>query len=227
MSFARVKTLINFLHNAYVLPVGCRTIVCLEYRTTEYRNDYQVALYTLMMNPIKFNNQVPDATKVNWYHSKIGDTIVGKNNELLVWGPSDAISQYSFIAHHKENQMCDGEILEGIDRYHKFMDMIEEYPGKIMVPTMDINTVWCSELLDHGLYVDTCMKRFGCIIHHNDKIEKKKLFESFKHTSDLFMSKFGIPYQPLPMYAGVNTKNNFIASECCVCGQSCALCRST
>lgn len=79
-------------------------------------------------------------------------------------------------------------------RYKNFFMLFQRYPGRLIVPTLDIDLVWHTHQLSHTQYYDYCMKEAGRFINHDDKIGKGKLDDSFGEMKGLYYKEFATSY---------------------------------
>src|SRR5262245_48194035 len=72
-------------------------------------------------------------------------------------------------------------------RYHKFLTLIKENPGQMLVPTLDIDLFWHSHILHPNEYRSYCFYTLGKILNHDDSVEDSKLTNSFARTVQLWV----------------------------------------
>ena len=87
-----------------------------------------------------------------------------------------------------------GTMRRAIDRYNKFLKLFELYPGKTLVPAMDIDLVWHTHQCSAVLYEGNMRARTGRYVNHDDKIGKEVLGHGTDETSHLFRIRFGQEY---------------------------------
>jgi hypothetical protein len=87
-----------------------------------------------------------------------------------------------------------GTMCRAIDRYSKFLKLFILYPGKTLVPTLDIDLVWHTHQCSAVSYEETMRARTGRYINHDDKIGKAKLGHGADETRHLFRIRFGQEY---------------------------------
>lgn len=87
-----------------------------------------------------------------------------------------------------------GTMRRAIDRYNKFLKLFILYPGKTLVPTLDIDLVWHTHQCSAVLYEGTMRAKTGRYINHDDKIGKEKLGHGTDETRHLFRTRFGQEY---------------------------------
>ncbi|EED21947.1 conserved hypothetical protein [Talaromyces stipitatus ATCC 10500] len=88
-----------------------------------------------------------------------------------------------------------GTLRRAIDRYSKFLKLFQLYPGKMLVPTLDIDLIWHTHQCSAVLYEESVRAMTGRYINHNDKIGKKELGHGADETQDLFRTRFGEEYE--------------------------------
>lgn len=82
-----------------------------------------------------------------------------------------------------------------IERYHRFFAIINRYPGKLVVPTLDIDLVWHTHQLSPGEYYDFSIKHANYVfIDHDDKVESSTLNTQFEWTCKTYQSLYGEVY---------------------------------
>ncbi|RGP67240.1 hypothetical protein FSPOR_6129 [Fusarium sporotrichioides] len=87
-----------------------------------------------------------------------------------------------------------GTLQRAVDRYENYLELFRLYPGKMLVPTLDIDLVWHTSQLSPAAY-ETSMKALcGRFINHDDKIAKYKLDTGSDETQTLYRTHFGLEY---------------------------------
>jgi hypothetical protein len=90
--------------------------------------------------------------------------------------------------------------------YREFLILSCLYPGKSIVPTKDIDTMWHTHILDTSKYRDDCNEVFGYFLDHfpyfglRGEEDAKNLKAAFEETKMLFEEHFGKPVA-VPMSA--------------------------
>jgi hypothetical protein len=51
-------------------------------------------------------------------------------------------------------------------RYEMFLDLKMKHPDVILIPTFDIELIWCSHMLRPSLYYNDCFSKFGQLVQH-------------------------------------------------------------
>lgn len=82
-----------------------------------------------------------------------------------------------------------------IMRYKNFFELFRLYPGKLIVPTLDIDLVWYTHQLCPSRYDVFCTSRTGRFINHDDKIGKASREDSFAVVEELYYKEFAEPYR--------------------------------
>ncbi|KAK6457494.1 uncharacterized protein RJT20DRAFT_114352 [Scheffersomyces xylosifermentans] len=87
-------------------------------------------------------------------------------------------------------------LAEATLRYSRFFKMLTVfYPGKVLVPTLDIDLIWHTHQLSLNYYFVDCLNsKLGAVVDHDDKIESTKLDYSFEETTKLYKWKFKKEY---------------------------------
>ena len=77
---------------------------------------------------------------------------------------------------------------------HVVIRLFKLYPGKMLVPALDIDLVWHTSQLSATAYMDSMEARCGRFINHDDKIKKSKLAVGNDETQTLYRIRFGEEY---------------------------------
>ncbi|CAF1067084.1 unnamed protein product [Adineta ricciae] len=89
-----------------------------------------------------------------------------------------------------------------ITRYYRFMQLKASMPNSVLlIPTLDIETIWQTHLLRPTMYHDDCLRLFHRIIDHSllsSDIEQFLKERAFIETCKLYEERFGEKYCPLP-----------------------------
>jgi hypothetical protein len=162
------------------------------------RNRYQIStsmqintlLYSVLMDPVGLENYTD--RHLNWYELRQQEII--KQTPPVFTKNLDTIEQYlttryqnslPFIDNISELNMCINE--STIIKYLKFLNLKKNHKDKYLVPTLDIDIVWHSHMLDHRCYVADTKEYLGYVLDHNDDPNNKKVNEEqFLLTSDLW-----------------------------------------
>lgn len=131
------------------------------------------------------------------------DCYAGNSSETAVWRHDLAAAvhrQGAFV-----NKMCHmlwlrspavKHTLENARiRYGNFFALFRLYPGKMIMPTLDIDLVWHTHQLSPTQYYDFCIEKTGRFINHDDKIGKRKLDDSLAETKDFYYKGFAESFQ--------------------------------
>jgi hypothetical protein len=87
-----------------------------------------------------------------------------------------------------------GTLRRAVERYDKYLQLFRLYPGKMLVPTLDIDLVWHTSQLSPAAYKASMEERCGRFINHDDKIAKYKLVVGNDETQTLYRIRFGLEY---------------------------------
>jgi hypothetical protein len=87
-----------------------------------------------------------------------------------------------------------GTLRRAVERYDKYLQLFRLYPGKMLVPTLDIDLVWHTSQLSPAAYNASMEERCGRFINHDDKIAKYKLATGNDETQALYRIRFGLEY---------------------------------
>ncbi|KAH6952682.1 hypothetical protein DER45DRAFT_355630 [Fusarium avenaceum] len=87
-----------------------------------------------------------------------------------------------------------GTLKRAVERYDRYLQLFRLYPGKMLVPTLDIDLVWHTSQLSPAAYKASVETRCGRFINHDDKIAKHKLVVGNDETQNLYRIRFGLEY---------------------------------
>lgn len=124
---------------------------------------------------------------------------VSKDNtvEKLV----DAVQRQSAFVDKMEKQLwirspaVEGTLSRGITRYERFLKLFKLYPGKMLVPTLDIDLVWHTHQCSSAQYGSLTTEKAGRFIDHNDKLGTSTLNPAFDETMALYRIRFADEYR--------------------------------
>ncbi|EWY85213.1 hypothetical protein FOYG_12463 [Fusarium oxysporum NRRL 32931] len=87
-----------------------------------------------------------------------------------------------------------GSLRRAVERYERYLRLFKLYPGKMLVPALDIDLVWHTSQLSATAYMNSMEARCGRFINHDDKIKKSKLAAGNDETQSLYRIRFGEEY---------------------------------
>jgi hypothetical protein len=87
-----------------------------------------------------------------------------------------------------------GTLQRAVERYENYLELFRLYPGKMLVPTLDIDLVWHTSQLSPAAYETSMKTRCGRFINHDDKIAKHKLTTGNDETESIYRTRFGLEY---------------------------------
>ncbi|KAH7158700.1 hypothetical protein DER46DRAFT_627175 [Fusarium sp. MPI-SDFR-AT-0072] len=87
-----------------------------------------------------------------------------------------------------------GTLRRAVERYERYLRLFKLYPGKMLVPALDIDLVWHTSQLSATAYMNSMETRCGRFINHDDKIKKSKLAVGNDETQSLYRVRFGGEY---------------------------------
>ncbi|KAF4454681.1 hypothetical protein F53441_2759 [Fusarium austroafricanum] len=87
-----------------------------------------------------------------------------------------------------------GTVRRAVERYEKFLQLFRLYPGKMLVPALDIDLAWHTSQLSATAYRASMEARSGRFINHDDKIGKSRLAAGNDETQTLYRIRFGEEY---------------------------------
>ncbi|KAM7186669.1 hypothetical protein V8F20_011302 [Naviculisporaceae sp. PSN 640] len=80
-------------------------------------------------------------------------------------------------------------------KYGRFFEMMSSNPGKVCVPTLDVDLAWHTHQLSPPAYfAHATSKCHGKFIDHDDKINEDTLSAQFEWTSKTYQEKYGEVY---------------------------------
>jgi hypothetical protein len=101
--------------------------------------------------------------------------------------------EYNF----KDMNLSEDFFESAIMRYDCFMKLKAKYPDMLLIPTIDIEMVWCSHLIRPSMYHKDCKKLYGKIIDHHlvsTSSEFHLLGDAIQQTSDLWFENYKSDY---------------------------------
>lgn len=84
-----------------------------------------------------------------------------------------------------------GFLQRAVSRCETYFTLFKLHPGKILVPTLDVDLVWHSAMLTPAGYREYCKNVAGRFIDHNDKLSEDTLGDGFEYTSAAFEEATG------------------------------------
>ncbi|KAJ9667710.1 hypothetical protein H2201_002245 [Coniosporium apollinis] len=81
-----------------------------------------------------------------------------------------------------------------IKKYGRFFAIMAENPGRMAVPTLDVDLAWHTHQLAPRAYYLYSDKHAHSLIDHDDKVEENDLSDAFAWTSKMYQAKYGEPY---------------------------------
>jgi hypothetical protein len=88
-----------------------------------------------------------------------------------------------------------GTLRRGIARYDNFLGLLKQYPGTMIVPTLDIDLAWHTHQCQALQYAEATKTRVGRFVNHDDSIVKDKLSDGFAKSSKYFRIQYGREYR--------------------------------
>ncbi|KAK4249025.1 hypothetical protein C7999DRAFT_39873 [Corynascus novoguineensis] len=82
-----------------------------------------------------------------------------------------------------------------LTKYQRFMQIMAWNPGKIAVPTLDVDLAWHTHQLSPSRYYRHTVGLTNRFIDHDDKIEDTTLGEQFEWTSRVYQKQYGEVYK--------------------------------
>ncbi|KAF4472686.1 hypothetical protein FALBO_411 [Fusarium albosuccineum] len=87
-----------------------------------------------------------------------------------------------------------GTLSRAVQRYENFLELFQLYPGKMLVPTLDIDLAWHTSQLSAAEYKASMESRCGRFINHDDKIGKPTLNNGMSETQNIYRIHFAEDY---------------------------------
>ncbi|KAF5025921.1 hypothetical protein F66182_1956 [Fusarium sp. NRRL 66182] len=87
-----------------------------------------------------------------------------------------------------------GTLQRAVERYENYLQLFKLYPGKMLVPALDIDLVWHTSQLSAAAYKASMEARCGRFINHDDKIGRSTLVTGNDETQTLYRIHFGQEY---------------------------------
>ncbi len=88
-----------------------------------------------------------------------------------------------------------GTLRRGIARYDQFLGLMKQYPGAMIVPTLDIDLAWHTHQCQALRYAQATKQRVGRFVNHDDRIVKDKLSDGFATSRKYFRIQYGSEYK--------------------------------
>ena len=103
----------------------------------------------------------------------------------------------------------DADSKKHLDRYEKFLKLVQKYPNQRIAPTSNIDKMWHLHMLSPVAYYNDCQKLFGMILDHDGGFgvleeEKPALGAVFEDTSRMWKLEYGEAYTDNPSMAMVD-----------------------
>ncbi|KFA81371.1 hypothetical protein S40288_06041 [Stachybotrys chartarum IBT 40288] len=90
---------------------------------------------------------------------------------------------------------AEGTLRRAVDRYDKFLRLFKLYPGKMLVPTLDIDIAWHTHQCSATVYAESVRQRAGRFVNHDDRLGRSVLNGGMEDTKTLFLTRFGEEYE--------------------------------
>lgn len=164
--------------------------------------------YAQLMNPVWINNTniIKDfASKYNFYDPiYYTKNIVTDRIQVI-----DYRDEKNIIERMKQNSESQEKFIKNLlnieieyeklnmDNYLKFLNLIKKNAKKnekkniTFVPTIEIDLFWHVHMLEPDIYKKDCIKNFGYILDHNDKVSDHDISDSNNKTHELWLKEYG------------------------------------
>lgn len=194
---AYTNRLKNF-HKYHLHDNKCNEVQQLAYGSGNIKNDEitKIYLYGALTDPITFRDHSIQEN-FSWHDLQYEDTInlpifkyEGASEFFLI---DRYINSLPFINRLETENVDIND--NTIERYLKFLHLKKCFPDENLVPTFDIDVVWHAHMLDHSCYVNDTKTYLGCVMDHNDDINKEESDKiNFLKTEQLWRKTFGEEY---------------------------------
>lgn len=87
----------------------------------------------------------------------------------------------------------EGWIERAVGRYETFLELARDNPGRIVVPTLDIDLIWHCHMLSPDDYVEDCRAIVGRVLAHDTGHSQNTLGNAFEQTQELWRQATGEP----------------------------------
>jgi len=142
-----------------------------------------------------------DAKQAIWRFKKLQSFYINNSTPFTVDLVRAVLRQLQFAKKMPLNTWNKDDILnEAIIRYYKFLNLMKLYPGKLFVPTLDVDLVWHAHQLNPSDYHKFTLTNVGNFIDHNDNIEKPSLGNGFIETAQLWKQNYNEGYSPVSVF---------------------------
>ncbi|TEA16288.1 Glycine-rich domain-containing protein 1 [Colletotrichum sidae] len=103
---------------------------------------------------------------------------------------STKMSRYAWL----RSPTAEATLAQSVERYRNFFRLIAAHPGKVMVPTLDVDLVWHTHQLSPQRYRVYSKKTAGRLVDHDDDISSETLHELSADMQQLWRDEFGSEY---------------------------------
>lgn len=77
-----------------------------------------------------------------------------------------------------------------VTKYARFLQLAKDNPKQMVVPTLDVDLAWHTHQLSPRAYYRTTTRHLHKFLDHDDKVDEKKLSESFDWMSEAYYKKY-------------------------------------
>lgn len=78
--------------------------------------------------------------------------------------------------------------------YHKFLMLMTDHPGSMLVPILSIDLAWHTHMLSHCRYREYTLKTLNRVINHDDTITSGDIHKNLILTANKWYEKYKEPY---------------------------------
>ncbi|KAI0437296.1 hypothetical protein F4803DRAFT_539297 [Xylaria telfairii] len=150
-----------------------------------------------MLAELSSDSGNPDSADLNFLETC---RVAASNNDTIV-KLVDAVTRQSGFVDKMDRQLwirspaIEGTLSRGITRYERFLKLFKLYPGKMLVPTLDIDLVWHTHQCSPSQYALVMENMAGRFIDHNDKLGTATLDPAFENTKAFYRIRFADEYR--------------------------------
>ena len=188
-------------------------------------NDYCTKKFSKVITPLNgeltsknpaFNSSKKKPTKSSIKLPKNSDNVEATWEELH----EKQLGFYRKVANFKPTQ---NQIKRMVIHYLRFLHLMSTNEG-VLVPTIEIDIVWHSNLHHPELYEKACKAIVGKLVNHNDLIEEKKLSNRYQETTKLYQNHYPGSYGIFIWSTTPNNNDDFCPCPEEVCDGNCGSC---
>ncbi|QRV82552.1 ATP-dependent RNA helicase DOB1 [Ceratobasidium sp. AG-Ba] len=81
-----------------------------------------------------------------------------------------------------------------VSRYHAWLNIMSQFPSRMLVPTLVCDLAWHTHQLKHEAYRSQTLDIIGRFVDHDDKVEENTLSDAYDQTAKFWEQSYGVPY---------------------------------